>query len=98
MWKTAKTTKTRVYNPKPLQGDNCTGIDPDIYFYEVEGDDKSDIGYDGLIHVKINKTSSDTNKISIKFHFQKNPISYTLINKLSIDEKTNEAKKYDAKI
>ena len=61
----SKTIKNRVSNPKPLTGkpdtgDNCPWPEPAICFYKMEDDDKSDSGDDAVIHVKIDKSSTDT--------------------------------------
>ena len=49
----SKTIKPRFSNPKPLTGktfpgDKHPGLKPAISFYEVEADDKSDIGYGSI--------------------------------------------------
>ena len=63
----AKIIKTRVSNPnpltgKPFTGDKCPWTKPAICFYKVEDGDKSDSGYDAVIHLKIDKASTDTKK------------------------------------
>ena len=67
----------RVPNPnhfirKTFPGDKLPGIDPDIFFYEVEYNDKSDNGDDAailIIHIKIYKASTDTNQKNQKLIF-----------------------------
>ena len=70
----AKTTKTRVSNPKNFigetyTGDKCTGIKPAICFYELEDDDKYDSEYESVIHVKIDKASKATKQTTKKMNF-----------------------------
>ena len=38
--------KALIYNPlvNPLHGDKSIGIDPDIHFYEIEDDNKTEEG------------------------------------------------------
>ena len=61
----AKTINTRVSNTKPLTGNTFTGdkrpvFNPDICLYRVEDNDKSDNVNDAVIHIKIDKYSTDT--------------------------------------
>ena len=63
--KNGKIIKTRVSNPKPLTRkpftrDKCPWLEKAIFFYKVEDDDNSDSGDDAVIHVKIDKASTDT--------------------------------------
>ena len=63
----AKTTNTRVSNTnplpdKPFPGDKRTRLEPLIHFYEVEDDDKYDIGYEAVTYVKIDKYGAATKK------------------------------------
>ena len=50
----------QVFAGKPFTGDKCTCPEQDIFFYEVEDYDKSDSGDNSVIHVKIDKSSTDT--------------------------------------
>ena len=64
----------RVYNPNPLTWNHLTGdkfprINPSIHFYEVEDDNKSDSGYEAVIHVKIEKSKPVTNQNLNKITF-----------------------------
>ena len=63
-----------VSNPKPLTdnhlpGDKHTGIEPYILLYGVEDNDNYDSGNESVIHVKIDKTLTDTKKNNNKRTF-----------------------------
>ena len=47
---------------KTFPGYKRNGLDPAICFYKVEDGDNSDSGYSAVIHVKIDKASTDTKK------------------------------------
>ena len=62
-----KTINMRVSNTdqltgKPLPGYKILGIDPYICFYKVKDNNKSDSGYEAIIHVKIDQAITATDK------------------------------------
>ena len=69
-----KNTKTGVSNPNPLMGkifsgDKRTSLKKAIWFYKVEGGDKSDSGDDIVTHIKTDKYLSANNKNNNKMKF-----------------------------
>ena len=59
----------QVLTREPFTGDKCPCTEPAICFYEVEDDDKYDSGNDAVIHLKINKASTDTKQNINKLTF-----------------------------
>ena len=62
-------SKSKLLTRKIFSGDKHPGFNPDIRFYKVKDVEKSDIGDNWLIHVKIYKASLSTNKNNKKLTF-----------------------------
>ena len=65
----------RVSKHKPLTGsplpwDKYPRLEPDIRFYKLEDNDKSDSGYESVIYIKIDKSSYANNQNTKKLTFQ----------------------------